>query len=92
MQTALPPQIEQLINERLERGTYKDATEVLEDAFNALAERECFHALRSELDQADDQLERGEFAEFDLGATHDLAERVQRRGQTRLDQERKTTT
>ena len=59
MNTPLTPKIEQLIRERLQTGSYQSATEVLEDALDALAERENFQAIRAELDHADEQLARG---------------------------------
>ena len=88
MNTQLTPKIEQLINERLQRGSYKSATEVIEDAFEALSERENFQAIRAELDHADEQLERGEYTEYDENTIQDLAERVKTRGRARLAEER----
>lgn len=55
MGTSLTPKIEQLMHERMARGSYRSATEVIEDAFEALAERENFQAIRAELDEADEQ-------------------------------------
>jgi Arc/MetJ-type ribon-helix-helix transcriptional regulator len=88
MQTTLPPRIEQLINERLQRGSYKDAIDVIEDAFNALAERENFHAILAGLDEADEQLSRGEFTEYDENTIQDLTAEVKSRGRARLAEER----
>lgn len=92
MNAPLTPKIEQLINERLQRGSYKSATEVIEDAFEALAERENFRAIRTELDHADEQLARGEYTEYDENTIRDLAERIKTRGRARLAQERKSGT
>jgi hypothetical protein len=57
---------------------------VVEDAFEALVERENLQAIRAELDHADDQLVRGEYLEYDESNLRDLAERVKARGQERL--------
>ena len=89
MNTPLPPKIEQLIKERLQSGSYNSATEVIEDAFEALAERENFQAVRAELDHADDQLERGEYTEYDENSIRDMADQIKTRGQARLVEERK---
>ena len=92
MNTPLTPKIEQLIQERLQSGAYSSATEVIEDAFEALTERENFHAVRAELDHADTQLERGEYTEYDENTIHDLADQIKARGQLRLVEERKSRT
>ena len=84
MNTPLTPKIERLIQERLQRGRYHSAAEVVEDAFEALVERENLQAIRAELDHADDQLVRGEYLEYDESNLRDLAERVKARGQERL--------
>ena len=91
MNSPLTPRIEQLINERLRSGSYGSATEVIEDAFNALSERENFRAIVTELDHADEQLARGEYTEYDENTIRDLSERVKVRGQARLAQERNST-
>jgi Arc/MetJ-type ribon-helix-helix transcriptional regulator len=69
MDAPLPPKIEQLIGERLQSGSYKSAIEVIEDAFEALTERENFEAVRAELDHADEQLERGEYTDSSTSST-----------------------
>jgi Arc/MetJ-type ribon-helix-helix transcriptional regulator len=89
MDTKLPPNIEELIHERLQRGSYKTATEVIEDAFDALAERENFEAIRNELDHADEQLEQREYTEYDEKTIQELADRIKSRGQARISEERK---
>lgn len=92
MDTTLPPKIEKLIHERLQRGPYKNAAEVIEDAFDALAERENYQALRTELDHAVEQLERGDYTEYDENTLHELAEDIKTRGLARLAEERKSST
>jgi putative addiction module CopG family antidote len=52
MNTTLPPKVEELIKERLQRGPYKTAAEVIEDAFEALTEREKLDELRRDLQEA----------------------------------------
>jgi antitoxin ParD1/3/4 len=92
MNTPLTPKIEQLIRERLQSGSYNSATEVVEDAFEALTEPENFQAIRAELDHADEQLERGEYTEYDENTIRDLADQIKTRGQVRLVEERKSGT
>jgi len=92
MNAPLSPKVEVLIAERLQRGSYKSATEVIEDAFEALAERENFQAIRRELDHADEQLVHAEYTEYDKNTLRNLAERVKTRGRARLAKERKSGT
>ncbi len=47
-------------------------------------------ALRAKIDEADRELERGEFTDYDENSIQQLAEDVKRRGRTHLDEERKT--
>ena len=90
MNTALTPKIEKLINDRLQSGKYKSATEVIEDAFAALAEREAFEEVRAELDHADEQRERSENAEYDENAIQEMTDRIKARCRAILDEERKS--
>ena len=92
MNAPLTPKIEQLINERLQRGPYKTPTEVIEDALEALAERENFQAIRAELNHADEQLARGEYTEYDEETLPKLAKRIKTKGRARLAKEQKSGT
>ena len=92
MNASLTPRVEQLINERLARGTYRTAAELIEEAFNALIEREDFLALSDELRRADEQLANGEFTEYDANTIQDLAEDVKSRGMARLAEEIRSDT
>jgi putative addiction module CopG family antidote len=76
MNTPLTPKIEKLIEERLQSGKYKSASEVIEDAFAALREREAFEAVRADLNRADDQRERSENAEYDEDAIKEMTGRI----------------
>src|SRR5215212_3815362 len=65
MDAQLPPRIEQLISERLGCGKYRTVADVIEQAFDALIERENSVDLCEELQRADEQLANGEFTEYD---------------------------
>jgi antitoxin ParD1/3/4 len=94
MDSVLTPKIEKLIKERLQSGHYHSAAEMLEDALGALDEREDrkLHQLRVELDHADDQMERGEFTEYDQHTVSALAETVKARGKAKVAAEREPPT
>lgn len=65
---------------------------MIEDAFEALAERENLHAIQAELDHADAQLARGEYTEYHENTIGDLVGRVRTRGMQRLAEERQSET
>lgn len=85
----LTPRTEELINEQLRLGKYHTAAEVIEDALDALIEREKFLALKRDLEEADAEIERGEYSEYDCDTIHELAEAVKARGLERLAEERR---
>ena len=89
MNAPLSSKIDQFITERLQRGAYKSAVEVIEDALEALAEKENFQSIRSEVDHADEQLRQGEFTEYDETTIRDLVEGIKARGLARLAAEHK---
>jgi len=88
MEMALTAKAEERIQERLARGQYQSAAEVIEDALEALSERENSQAILSELDEAQVDLARGEYEDFDADSIQRLADRVKDRGLSRLEQER----
>jgi Arc/MetJ-type ribon-helix-helix transcriptional regulator len=85
----LSPRVSELIGKLITSGTYHNATEAIEDAFDALIERDSFRALCAELNQADEQLASGEYTEYAASTIHELASRVRGRGMTRLAEERR---
>jgi Arc/MetJ-type ribon-helix-helix transcriptional regulator len=89
MEDLLTPRAEEIINEQLRLGKYKSPAEVIADALDALIEREKLIALRKDLQEADEQFERGEYEEYDLDNIHELAEDVVARGMERLAAERR---
>ncbi|MBI1790533.1 MAG: type II toxin-antitoxin system ParD family antitoxin [Acidobacteria bacterium] len=83
----MTPRLERLINKKLRSGQYQTPAEVIEEALNALDERD--QALRARLEHADSQLRNGEYVEYDEHTIRDLARQVKVRGKVRLAQERK---
>ena len=64
MTVTLTPRIEALIRERVESGHYHSPDEVIEDALQALQDREAIQRLREILQVGRDQIRRGEAIEF----------------------------
>ena len=60
MTITLTPQLEALIKRKVEAGPYSTADEVVQEALQALEERERLQHLRAKLQVGLDQLDRGE--------------------------------
>ena len=75
------PELERLVNEKVESGLYQTASEVVREALRLLKERD--HAreqLRADVQAGFDQLARGEGRPYDRTAGRQLAERIKSRG------------
>ncbi|HXP83855.1 MAG TPA: type II toxin-antitoxin system ParD family antitoxin [Bryobacteraceae bacterium] len=86
MNVTLPPELERRVREKIERGDYDDAEALVREAVHRLIEEDevDLGALRSRLQQADAEIDRGEGLEFDEHTTKDLASGVRERGMRRL--------
>jgi Arc/MetJ-type ribon-helix-helix transcriptional regulator len=86
----LDSETEKLLQRELETGRFSDAAALLSIALKQFliakelgeAEARKLAVLRAELDQADEQIERGEYTEYDDHRT--LAKEIQQRGLKRL--------
>ena len=81
MNVSLTPELERLVNEKVESGLYQTASEVVREALRLLKDRDqAREQLRLDVQAGFDQLARGE------GRTHDktkglqLAEQIKSRG------------
>ena len=64
MAVTLAPQDEDLIQQKIEAGPYSSVDELIQEALEALDERERLHNLCAKLQRGLDQIERGEVVEF----------------------------
>jgi antitoxin ParD1/3/4 len=62
MSVTLSPEIEAAIRQRVDAGLYEDAEAVVRQALSVLEMHERLEALRASLVEANEQIERGEFA------------------------------
>jgi len=86
MNISLPPQLENLVKNKVESGLYSSASEVLREALQLLEERDQLDKLRIEALRSDIQkgLDSGEATPLDIEA-------IKERGRERLAaQQRKT--
>jgi len=70
----LTPELEALVERKLGEGGYRDASEVIQEALQLLAERDAYDRLRAELQIGLDQIRRGETVEY----TPELMQRLMR--------------
>jgi antitoxin ParD1/3/4 len=78
---SLTPELERLVNEKVESGLYQTASEVVREALRLLKERD--HArdqLRPDVQAGFDQLARGEGRTYDRTSGRQLAEQIKSRG------------
>ena len=81
MNVSLTPELEQLVNEKVESGLYRTASEVVREALRLLKERD--HAreqLRADVQDGFDALARGEGRTYDKVSGRQLAGRIKSRG------------
>ena len=94
----LDPETEKLLQQELDAGRFPDAAALLSAALKHFLiakqfgdeEAHRLAVLRAELDHADEQVERGEYTEYDDHTT--LAKEIRERGLKRLASHRKIGT
>ena len=80
MNVSLTPELERLVNEKVESGLYQTASEVVREALRLLKERDqAREHLRADVQAGFDQLARGEGRAYDKTSGRQLAERVKSR-------------
>jgi antitoxin ParD1/3/4 len=80
MSVTLAPELADRIREKIAAGRYRTANEVVEEALQALDERERLEQLRAKLQVGIDQLDRGEGIPF----TPELLDEIDREVDERL--------
>jgi antitoxin ParD1/3/4 len=83
MNVSLTPELERVVNERVESGMYQTASEVVREALRLLKERDEARAhLRADVQAGFDQLARGEGRSYDKATGRQLAERIKSKSRT----------
>lgn len=83
MNVSLTPQLEAIIRKKVESGMYGNASEVVREAIRLLDRQDRLNKLRADLDEADAQIDRGEYYEESPEFWESLnseAERMEREG------------
>ena len=89
MNVSLTPELERLVNDRVKSGMYQTASEVVREGLRLLNERDYRELLGREIQEGLDQIERGEYEEYDEHTIKNLAADVHARGLKRLAAKRK---
>lgn len=86
MNISLTPELERLINRKVKTGMYQTASEVVREALRVLKERDDDLArLKADIQKGFDEIERGEFTDYDEKSTPRLLAEIKARGRKRLD-------
>ena len=81
MNVSLTPELERLVNEKVESGLYQTASEVVREALRLLKERDqAREQLRADVQAGFNQLARDEGRVYDKTSSRLLAERIKSRG------------
>jgi antitoxin ParD1/3/4 len=81
MNVSLTPELEGLVNEKVESGLYQTASEVVREALRLLKERDqAREQLRADVQAGLDQLARGEGRTYDKASGRQLAAGIKSRG------------
>lgn len=89
MNVSLTPELERLVNEKVESGLYQTASEVVREALRLLKERDAERErLRADVRAGFDQLARGEGATYDKASGRRLMERIKAEGRATLAKKR----
>ena len=85
MNVSLTPELERLINDKVETGFYQTASEVVREALRLLKHRdEGLVELRRDIQAGLDQAVRGEYTAHNRPSLSKLAAQVKARGRKRL--------
>lgn len=85
MNVTLKPELEQLISEKVASGDYPSADALVQQAVQCLIEDENMEAvqipdIKRRIQTAEDEIDRGEFVEYDANTIGGLAKEVREHG------------
>jgi len=83
---SLTPELEKLIDEKVKSGLYHTASEVVREGLRLLKQRDDHARLRADVRAGFDEIEKGQYFEYDENTAKDLAEDIKSRGRARLAQ------
>jgi putative addiction module CopG family antidote len=86
MQISLPPEIEELVKKKLKNGEYRSADELVTEALRLLSklDERKISSIRKDLALAIDQMDRGDYSDYDEHTIDQLFEEISAEGKNRL--------
>ena len=86
MSSAFSSDIDQLVRQQLATGQYQSAEDVMRTALQLLADRNRrVEYLRAEVQVGRDELDRGDYEEYDESSLRELFDGIQQRGRARYE-------
>ena len=89
MNISLTPELEELVNKKVKSGMYHSASEVIREGLRLLKEQDeikqsRLNQLRREVDIGIEQIERGEYTDYDTENRQPLVDEIKAAGRKRL--------
>ena len=89
MNISLTPALEKMVDKKVKSGMYQTASEVVREGLRLLQERDReYERLKRDIQEGIDDIEQGNYTEWDLDNIHLLAEDIKARGRRRLAAEK----
>lgn len=93
MNISLTTELEELVNDKVKSGRYQTASEVVREGLRLLEEKDLVRQARLEQLRKDvrvgiDQIERGEYIDYDDEGLRQLFETIKREGREKLSKQR----
>lgn len=89
MNVSLTPELEQLVNKKVQSGLYHSASEVIREGLRLLKEQDDIRQfrisqLRKEVAIGAEQIEHGQYSDYDVENMQPLVDEIQAEGRRRL--------
>ncbi len=92
MTVEIPPEYQQIVADAISRGEFKTEGEMVAEALRVLEERrQTTEYLRGEMQVGLDELDRGEYEEFDEHSLKEFFDRVKAEGRKELEARQKNS-
>ena len=88
MKVSLTTELEKFVQDKVASGLYYSASEVIREGLRLLKEQDALkeyrlHELRQEIKKGIEQIERGDYTEYDRDSLKDLAQQIKSKGHKR---------
>ena len=89
MNISLTPELEEIVNKKVKTGMYHSASEVIREGLRLLIEQDevkqyRLNQLRKEVDIGIEQIERGQYTDYDANNLQPLMDEIKSAGRKRL--------